>query len=264
MLDAPSMGLTLPPREAKPRQSGWTIIIDNGVPLREFEDVMESMGTYVDLVKFGWGTSIVTPKLEEKIRCLRKHGIDYFFGGTLFEKFYIQDKVDLFEAFCLRHECRYVEISNGTVPMTNEEKCEWVNRFSKSFQVLSEVGFKDVNQSLTLPPNRWIEYIRADLEAGSVRVITEARESGTSGICRENGELRFGLIEEILGAGIDVNSLIFEAPNKTLQTYFIEKVGQHVNLANVPFAHIIPLETLRLGLRSDTLMMFEQGGSHNA
>lgn len=225
---------------------------------------MDSVGTYVDVVKFGWGTSIVTPKLEEKIQCLKNHGIDYFFGGTLFEKYYIQGKTERYTEFCLRHECRYVEISNGTVPMSNEEKCEWIHRYAQHFQVLSEVGFKDVNQSLMLPPNRWIEYIRADLAAGAIRVITEARESGTSGICREDGELRFGLIEEILGAGIDVNSLIFEAPNKTLQAYFIEKVGPSVNLANVPFAHIIPLETLRLGLRSDTLMLFEEGGLHHA
>lgn len=259
MLEAPIQGLALPQRSAKPRSTGLTILIDNGVPLRYFEDVMDSAGEHVDLVKFGWGTSLVTPKLSEKIALLRKLGIDYFFGGTLFEKFFVQGKVDLYLDFCQRHECKYVEISNGTVAMSNHEKAEFIHQFSKSFRVLSEVGFKDVAQSLQLSPSRWIEYIKEDLAAGSFKVITEARESGTSGICRENGELRFGLIEDILQSNIQSNDMIFEAPNKTLQTYFIEKVGHEVNLANVPFHDVIPLETLRLGLRSDTLMLFEGG-----
>ncbi|GMA56690.1 phosphosulfolactate synthase [Alicyclobacillus sacchari] len=251
------VGLRLPSRAVKPRLSGLTIVIDNGVPLRHFEDVMESASDLVDLVKFGWGTSLVTPRLVEKIACLRRLGIDYFFGGTLFEKFYVQNQLEAYEEFCKRHECNYVEISNGTVPMTNAEKCAWITHFSERFQVLSEVGYKDVNQSLMLPPNRWIQYIQEDFAAGARYVITEARESGTSGICRENGELRFGLIEEILDANIEIDKLVFEAPNKSLQTHFIEKVGSNVNLANVPFADIIPLETLRLGLRSDTFMLFE-------
>ena len=251
------LGLRLPSRDVKPRTTGLTIVIDNGVPLRFFEDVMESSGDWVDLVKFGWGTSLVTPRLDEKIACLRRLGIDYFFGGTLFEKFYVQNQIDAYEKFCLQHECRYVEISNGTAPLSNEEKGRWIAHFAERFKVLSEVGYKDVNQSLMLPPNRWIQFIQEDFAAGASYVITEARESGTSGICRENGELRFGLIEEILDANIEIEKLVFEAPNKSLQTHFIEKVGSNVNLANVPFADIIPLETLRLGLRSDTFMLFE-------
>lgn len=262
MLETTIQGLALPNRAAKPRQSGWSILIDNGWPLHYFTDVIESAAPYIDLVKFGWGTALVTPTLREKMACLRKHGIDYFFGGTMFEKYYIQGKVDLFQDICHQYDCHYVEISNGTVPLSNAEKGTYIQKFSKSFQVLSEVGYKDVNQSLLLSPNRWIEFIRSDFEAGAQKVITEARESGTSGICREDGELRFGLIEEILETDIDSNALIFEAPNKGLQTYFIEKLGSNVNLANVPFSDPIGLETLRLGLRSDTLMMFEKGGLH--
>lgn len=256
--------LRLPQRSKKPRSSGLTILIDNGVPQRYFEDIIESCSPYVDLVKFGWGTSLVTPTLEAKVRCLRAHDVDYFFGGTLFEKFHIQGKVAAYREYCLRHGCRYVEISNGTVPMSNEEKDEYIHLFSREFRVLSEVGYKDSEKSLTLSPARWIEYMRNDLAAGAVKVITEARESGTSGICRSNGEVRFGLIEEILDSDLRTEDIVFEAPNKTLQTYFIHKAGPEVNLANIPFPDAIALETLRLGLRSDTLLLFEGGESAHA
>ncbi|MBX5437741.1 MAG: phosphosulfolactate synthase [Alicyclobacillaceae bacterium] len=256
--------LRLPARESKPRLAGWTIVIDNGVPLRHFEDVIESYGAHIDLVKFGWGTSLVTPVLEAKTRCLRAHEVDYFFGGTLFEKFHIQGKADQYREYCLRHGCRYVELSNGTVPLTNEEKDEYIYRFARDFRVLSEVGYKDAAKSLNLSPARWIQFMKDDLAAGAVKVITEARESGTSGICRSDGEVRFGLIEEILDSEIPVQDIVFEAPNKTLQTYFIHKVGPAVNLANIPFDDAVALETLRLGLRSDTLMLFEEGAGEHA
>lgn len=252
------LSLDLPVLQTDPNNDGLTILIDNGVPLRFFEDVMESMACHISFVKFGWGTALVTPKIKEKIRCLRDHGIEFFFGGTLFEKAFYQGKVDDYYEYCLRNEATYVEISNGTIPMENSEKAEMIFKFSKDFKVFSEVGYKDTQQSLNLPPNRWIQYIKEDLEAGALKVITEARESGTSGICRNDGELRFGLIEEILGSGVKPSQLIFEAPNKSLQTYFIEKIGPQVNLANVPFSDVIPLVTLRTGLRSDTLMLFER------
>lgn len=249
--------LVLPQREAKPRAHGVTAVIDNGIPVRQFHDVIESMGDLLDIVKFGWGTAIVTEGLERKIAALREHQIDYYFGGTLFEKYLSQQQLDAYAAFCRRYGCRYVEISNGTINLSNAEKSRYIRAFAREFHVLSEVGYKDSDRSSTLQPAQWIAYIRQDLAAGAERVITEARESGTSGICRPNGEVRFGLIEEILASGIDANKLIFEAPNKTLQAYFIKRLGTHVNLANIAIQDIIPLETLRLGLRSDTFQLFD-------
>ncbi|MCL6488719.1 MULTISPECIES: phosphosulfolactate synthase [Alicyclobacillus] len=251
--------LCLPERPEKPRQTGLTVVIDNGVPVAWFRDAMESNGAWIDYVKFGWGTAVVTPRIEEKLEVLDRLGIRYFFGGTLFEKFLVQGRIDDYEAMCLHYGCRDVEISNGTVPLSNSEKARFIERFSRRFRVMSEVGYKDVKQSLLLPPHRWIQFIREDFAAGAAYVITEARESGTSGICRENGELRFGLIEEILEAGLDTHRLIFEAPNKTLQKYFIDKLGPNVNLGNVAIGDAIPLETLRRGLRSDTLLQLETG-----
>ncbi|WDL96051.1 phosphosulfolactate synthase [Alicyclobacillus sp. ALC3] len=249
--------LLLPSRPPKPREDGWTVLIDNGVPLRYFQDMIESGHKYVDLVKFGWGTSIVSDHIGAKIDWLRTHGIDYFFGGTLFEKFFIQGKVDAYKRYCHQYGCRYVELSNGTIDLSNQAKAELVHEFARDFLVLSEVGYKDQQKSINLSPVRWIEFMRQDLEAGATKVITEARESGTGGICRTNGEVRYGLIEEILDSGIEHSRIIFEAPNKTLQTYFIEKAGSQVNLANVAFTDVIGVETLRLGLRSDTFMLFE-------
>lgn len=249
--------LTLPARQAKPRETGLTILIDNGVPTRYFTDVMESMRDTVDFVKFGWGTSVVTKDLERKIESVKENGIGFFFGGTLFEKFYVQGKVDDYYRYLRKYDCRHVEISNGTVQLTNREKAGFIRDFAPEFTVLSEVGYKDSEKSINLHPARWVEFIREDIEAGAWKIITEARESGNSGICRSNGELRFGLMEEIFEA-VTPEQIVFEAPNKTLQTYFIQKIGPHVNLANVPFGDAIPLETLRLGLRSDTLLFFEE------
>jgi len=248
-------GLMLPERTEKPRLRGLTIVLDNGVPAAYFEDMIASTHRFVDLVKFGWGTALVTDQLDRKIASLRRLGVDFFFGGTLFEKFYSQRKVDAFRDLCLRHGCRYVEISNGTVNLTNHDKTRFIADFAREFSVLSEVGFKDSERSQQLPPARWIEYIQEDLAAGAVKVITEARESGTSGICRPDGEVRYGLIEEILGSAIEADDIIFEAPNKGLQIYFIKRLGANVNLANIALQDAIPLETLRLGLRSDTLLL---------
>jgi len=247
--------LTLPERTEKPRATGLTVLIDSGLPTGHFEDVVDSASRFIDLVKFGWGTALVTDQLERKTACLRRHGVDFFFGGTLFEKFYSQRKVDAYHALCMAHGCRMVEISNGTVALAEAEKGRFIRDFARDFTVLSEVGYKDSEKSQNLHPARWIEYMRADLAAGARYVITEARESGTSGICRADGEVRYGLIEEILASPVDSEDIIFEAPNKSLQTYFIKRVGTNVNLANIALQDAIPLETLRLGLRSDTLLL---------
>jgi phosphosulfolactate synthase len=247
--------LNLPSRPPKPRPIGTSCLIDDGLPTSYFRDVIESHGDLIDNVKFGWGTSLVTREIQEKIKILASHQIPFFFGGTLFEKAYQCDRVDEYLAFCRESGCEIIEVSNGTLSFSLDEKCDLIRRISCDFAVWSEVGFKDPQQSLDFPPSRWIESIEAELDAGSTRVIIEARESGTSGICRRDGEVRYGLIEDILTSGVDVDKLVFEAPNKELQTYFILKLGPNVNLANIHFSEIVGTETLRLGLCHDTFYL---------
>ncbi|WP_018664740.1 phosphosulfolactate synthase [Heyndrickxia acidiproducens] len=247
--------LELPSRPAKPRAYGMTILIDNGLPLNLFKDTINSAAPYIDLVKFGWGTSIISNHINEKINHLRTHETDFFFGGTLFEKFLSQGKIPLFFDYCRRYECNYVEISNGTLPLSNHEKARYISAFSKEFKVLSEVGSKDVNRSMGEDSHQWLEHIQEDLDAGVFKVLTEAREGGTSGICNGNGDIRSDLVEGILRSDLHLDSLIFEAPNKKLQTFFIQKLGPNVNLANIPFSDALSLETLRLGLRADTFFI---------
>ncbi|SER94660.1 phosphosulfolactate synthase [Gracilibacillus ureilyticus] len=245
-------GLTLPMREEKPRNNGLTILIDNGTPLNLFKDTIQSSSQYIDLVKFGWGTSLVTRYLKQKISWLREQDIDFFFGGTLFEKFLSQDKMEEYYHLCKDMNCRYVEISNGTLAIPNKEKAIFIKYFSEGFTVLSEVGNKDISKANQKDSTEWLENIREDIEAGAFKVMTEARESGTSGICSDDGEVRMDIFDLIKSSDIPFDRLIFEAPNKKMQTFFIEHVGSNVNLANIAFSDVISLETLRLGLRSDT------------
>ncbi|MGH3167967.1 MAG: phosphosulfolactate synthase [Trebonia sp.] len=249
--------LTLPRRATKPRTTGLTMVIDGGLPLAQFRDLIELGGEYVDFVKFGWGTSVLTNCLEAKIGILKAHDIGFYFGGTLFEKFVFQGRLEDFRRFCHQYGCEHAEVSNGTVDMSNTEKATYVRKLALDFTVVSEVGFKDSGRSQQLPPSAWVEAIREDLDAGAQLVTMEARESGTSGICRPDGELRYGLVEDVLSSGVPGDKLLWEAPNTELQTYLIQRLGSDVNLGNVPAAGVIGLETLRLGLRSDTLTTFE-------
>jgi phosphosulfolactate synthase len=249
--------LDLPDRTAKPRPGGLTMVIDNGLPSAFFADALASAEEYIDVVKFGWGTSLVTADLQRKIDCAHDHGVRCYFGGTLFEKFVAQRRFDEFLAWCRRWGCDMVEVSNGTIPLTNAEKAEYICACAREFPVLSEVGFKDVTRSDLLTAGDWAEAIAQDLDAGASLVITEARESGQSGICNRDGTVRDGVVEAVLASGVDADSLLFEAPTKALQTHFIKLVGPNVNLGNVALADVIGLETLRLGLRSDTLLDFE-------
>jgi phosphosulfolactate synthase len=249
--------LTLPPRTAKPRQTGLTMVIDGGVPLGLFRDQISLGADYIDYVKFGWGTSVVTNCVTEKISVLKEYGIGFYFGGTLFEKFVLQGRLDDFLRFCADHDCRHVEVSNGTIEMSNTEKAGYIRKLTGDFTVVSEVGFKDSDRSELLPPSAWVECINEDLEAGASLVTMEARESGKSGICRPDGELRYGLVEDVLNSGVSNDILLWEAPNTALQAYLITRLGSDVNLGNVPADGVIGLETLRLGLRSDTLSVFE-------
>lgn len=257
-----SLFLDLPQRDGKPRDRGLTMVIDNGMPQGAFADGIRSAAPYIDVVKFGWGTALVTPDLEQKLDVLREHGVGWYFGGTLFEKFVRQDRFESFLTLCRLCDCRYVEISNGTVEMSSEEKAGYIRRAAGEFEVFSEVGFKDAGRSSELTAPKLIEAVRSDLQAGAGKIITEARESGRSGICRPDGTPREDLVDALLGSGIDLDSILFEAPTKDLQTHFIRLAGPNVNLGNVAPADVIGLETLRLGLRSDTLMLFEPENSH--
>ena len=246
----------LPSRATKPRSTGLTMVIDGGIPLKQFADIISSTPELIDFVKFGWGTAIITGGLQQKIDVLREHGIGFYLGGTLFEKYVMQERFDDYKRFCVELGCEHVEVSNGTVTMSNAEKASYIRKLADDFTVVSEVGFKDPDRSEQLPPSKWVEYINEDLAAGATMVTLEARESGKSGICRPDGALRFGLIEDVLAAGVSQDQLLFEAPTTTLQTYFITRLGTDVNLGNVPASGVIGLETLRLGLRADTLTHF--------
>jgi phosphosulfolactate synthase len=252
-LNLPS--LELPERTPKPRQAGLTTIIDTGLPKGLFRDYLESAAHLVDYVKFGWGTSLVTHQLADKLATLRELDIPYFFGGTLFEKFLSRGAFDDFRTYCHGWGCRYVEVSNGTVDLHNDEKARYVEKLSAEFAVFSEVGCKDSVRSETQTVEDWVAFIHQDLEAGASYVVAEARESGRSGICHPDGGLRRDLVEGILAAVPDVEKMVFEAPTKDLQTWFVRRVGANVNLGNIAPGDVLGLETLRLGLRSDTLLL---------
>jgi phosphosulfolactate synthase len=250
--------LTLPDRGTQPRAAGLTMVVDGGLALRALDDLVRSAGEYLDYVKLGWGTAVVSGELEDKLDLLRDADIDFYFGGTLFEKHVLQGRFDDFRFFCQRFGCRRVEVSNGTICLSNHEKAGYIEKLSVDFEVISEVGFKDPTRSEHFSAVQWLECIGEDLDAGATLVTLEARESGKSGICRPDGNLRVGLVEELLSGQVCVDRLLFEAPTTALQAYLISRVGPNVNLGNVAPAGVIGLETLRLGLRADTLLAFEE------
>lgn len=252
--------LQLPDRSSKPRRAGFTMAIDNGLPFNLFCDFVESASDHVDFVKFGWGTSVVTASVEKKVAFLQNAGVHFYLGGTLFEKYIIQNRFQQYRELLRDLGCEYVEVSNGTIDLEDIKKSEYVAALSAEFKVISEVGSKINERSENMAPNRWVEYIRDDLAAGALLVTLETRESGRGGICRPNGELRYGLLEEILTSGIDPNTLLFEAPSMELQSYFVRRIGPDVNLGNIAPSDLIGLETIRLGLRSETLLQFEPAG----
>ncbi|SLN22737.1 phosphosulfolactate synthase [Oceanibacterium hippocampi] len=243
--------LNLPDRESKPRPKGVTAVIDSGLTLGGFRDFLESAHPYVDFVKFGWGTAVVTPTLDEKIAILRQHGIEFWFGGTLFEIAYAQGKLDEMVAWAKDLGVSHFEVSDGTIQMKTVEKARLIERLSADFLVLSEVGSKDAAEVMS--PSQWIRQIRAELDAGAWRVIAEGRESGTAGIYRDTGDVRLGLIQELEEGGIDFDKMFFETPQKVQQVWFLSHLGPNVNMANIAPRDVIGLETLRLGLRSDTV-----------
>jgi phosphosulfolactate synthase len=242
--------LKLPERSSKPREVGITHVVDAGLSVRQVDDVVEVAGQSIDLVKLGWGTALVTENLAPKLELLRRHDIPVVLGGTLTELAIRQGRVDGLVAWLRELGLRHVEISDGTIALDPAEKRGLIARLAKEFTVLSEVGSKDVEEIMA--PYRWVEQIEAELEAGAWKVIAEARESGTAGIYRADGEPRMGLIDEIAHA-VDPARLLFEAPRKDQQVFLLRRFGSDANLGNIAPGDVLSLETLRLGLRSDTM-----------
>jgi phosphosulfolactate synthase len=242
--------LDVPARSPKPRTAGLTHVIDKGLNLRDIEGLFDTAGDYVDIVKLGWGTSYVTRNLEKKIALYRSFETPIVCGGTLFEAAVARGKLDEYREWLTHNRFSHVEISDGTIEIPHERKLELIAELSKDFVVMSEVGSK--SSEVVYAPYQWVEWMRDELEAGAWKVITEAREGGTAGIFRPTGEMRTGLIDEIVH-GIELGDIVFEAPTEASQAWFVSKFGPEVNLGNIPPQEVIPLETLRLGLRSDTL-----------
>ena len=249
--------LDLPPRTPKPRTAGLTHVIDKGLNIRDIEGLFDTAGAYVDIVKLGWGTSYVTLNLEKKIALYRSFETPVVCGGTLFEAVYARGKLDEFKRWLTDQRFAHVEISDGTIEIPRERKLELIEDFARDFTVLSEVGSKDAE--VNFAPYLWVEWIKEEREAGAWKVITEAREGGTAGIFRPTGEMRTGLVDEIAHS-VDFHDLIWEAPTKASQAWFIKQFGPEVNLGNIPPDEVIALETLRLGLRGDTLKEVLLGG----
>ena len=243
--------LGLPARPGKPREVGITHVMDKGLNLRDIEGLFDTGGQFVDIVKFGWGTSYVTNNLEKKIALYRSFETPVVCGGTLFEAVYGRDRLDEFKQWLSEHRFSHVEISDGTIEIPRERKLELIADFSRDFTVLSEVGSKD--SGVVYAPYQWVAWIKEELAAGAGKVITEGREGGTSGIFRSDGDMRTGLIDEIAHE-VSVDDVLFEAPTKESQAWFVKHFGPNVNLGNIPPDEVIALETLRLGLRGDTLV----------
>jgi len=243
----------LPERTAKPRDNGMTMVMDKGLSLRGVEDLIETAGANTDIVKLGWATSYVSPNLDAKLKLYKDAGIPVYFGGTLFEAFIVRNQFDDYRRLLDKYQLHHAEVSDGSITIPHDVKCEYIHKLKGQVTVISEVGSKDVQKIFA--PYKWIQLMKAELEAGSWKVIAEARESGNVGIYRDSGEVRQGLVDEIL-TQIPEDKIIWEAPQKPQQVWFIKLLGANVNLGNIAPADMIPLETIRLGLRSDTFDHF--------
>ncbi len=243
----------MPDRCQKPRTNGITMVMDKGLSINEVNNFLEVSGTHVDIVKLGFGTSFVTPNLRAKIEVYKNAGMPLYFGGTLFEAFLIRNQFEDYLAICKDYGIDYMEVSDGSITIPHAEKCGYIEKMTKHGKVLSEVGSKDAAH--IMPPYKWIELMKAELEAGSTYVIAEAREAGNVGIYRGSGEVREGLVQEIL-TQIPEGKIIWEAPQKAQQLYFLELIGCNVNLGNIAPNEVIPLEAMRIGLRGDTFRLY--------
>jgi phosphosulfolactate synthase len=243
----------IPERPLKPRKEGLTMVMDKGLSIREAEDLASVGSDYIDFVKLGFGTSVITPDVEKKIKIYHKTGMDVYFGGTLFEAFIIRGLFKEYIELLKEADIKMAEISDGSYEFEHTEKLEYIRKLSKEFTVVSEVGSK--KKDIVYTPEQWVEMMRSELAAGSVKVIAEARESGTIGIYNDDGSVNFALISTI-SEHVGFHNVIWEAPQKPQQAWFILNFGANVNLGNIAPNEIIALESLRLGLRSDTFFSF--------
>ena len=243
----------MPERTAQPRINGITMVMDKGLSTQEATNFMSVASPHVDVVKLGFGTAFVTPNLEEKMEIYRSYNVPVYFGGTLFEAFLIRNQFDDYVKMCKKFGISYVEVSDGSITIPHTEKCGYIEKLTKEFTVLSEVGSKDAAH--IIPPYKWIELMRAELSAGATYVIAEAREAGNVGIYRGSGEVREGLVQEIL-TQIPAEKILWEAPQKAQQLYFLELIGCNVNLGNIAPSEMIALEAMRIGLRGDTFEFY--------
>ena len=243
----------IPERNKKPRDHGITMVMDKGLSIEEAKNFLSVAHHHIDIIKLGFGTAYVTPDLKQKIEVYQGYDIPVYFGGTLFEAFLIRNQFQDFINICKEYNITYVEVSDGSIEIPHAEKCGYIEKLTKLGTVLSEVGSKDAAH--IMPPYKWIELMKAELEAGSTYVIAEAREAGNVGIYRGSGEVREGLVQEIL-TQIPEEKIIWEAPQKAQQLYFLELIGCNVNLGNIAPSEVIPLEAMRIGLRGDTFNLY--------
>lgn len=243
----------VPKRTAKPREAGLTMVMDKGLSIREVEDMLSISAPHIDIVKLGWATSFVTPNLKDKVKVYQDAGIPIYFGGTLFEAFVARDQFEDYLRVLDQYKLEHAEVSDGSIEISSEEKCGYIRRLATRAKVLSEVGSKDAEKIFA--PYKWIEMMQSELDAGAWKVIGEAREGGNVGLFRSSGEVRQGLVDEIIHA-IPAEKIIWEAPQKSQQVYFVKLVGTNVNLGNIAPNEVIPLETIRIGLRGDTFANF--------
>jgi phosphosulfolactate synthase len=243
----------IPDRTSKPRQTGLTMVMDKGLSIRQVENMLEVSAPYIDIVKLGWATSMVTPNLDEKLAVYKNAGIPIYFGGTLFEAFVVRNQFDDYRKLLDKYDLQYAEVSDGSIEMRPDVKCNYIATLAKQVTVLSEVGSKD--EEKIIPPYKWINLMNSELQAGAWKVIGEAREAGNVGLFRSSGEVRQGLVEEIL-TQVPSDRILWEAPQKAQQVWFVKLLGANVNLGNIAHDDIIPLETIRLGLRSDTFSVY--------
>ena len=243
----------IPERGSKPREKGLTMVMDKGLSCRQVEDVIDVSGEYIDIVKLGFGSSFVTPHLEKKLSIYRSAKIPVYFGGTLLEAFIARDKFDDYIKLLDKYKLSFAEVSDGSITLPHSKKLDYIRKLSKHTVVITEVGSKE--EGIIIHPNKWIEMMQKEIEAGAWKVIAEARESGTVGIYRPNGKAHVVLINKII-AKIPQEKIIWETPNKSGQVYFIKLLGANANLGNIAPNEVIALESLRIGLRSDTFFEF--------
>jgi len=243
----------LPQRTVSPRKNGVTMVMDKGISLRQAEDFLSSSSDYVDFVKLGFGTSIVSKNVKEKIKLYKDAGLKVYVGGTLFEAFVIRNKFDDYLKYISDFGLDCAEVSDGSIELEHDKKCEYISRLAKEYTVLSEVGSKE--EGVIIHPARWIKMMENELKAGAFKVIAEARESGTVGIFHKNGSAHTMLINRIVNK-VKIENIIWETPQKSQQVYFLKMFGCNVNVGNIGVDDVIPLETLRLGLRGDTFFTF--------